>query len=108
MLLRRFEQSELHEAIRWAIVGNMALHVCGRLRPTRLAVFNQSGLWAHLFCQDREGLIVSARHFGVQQVIIHHEGSVRQHVDLCGRPLELAMRMAEMVAEQENNDNAKH
>ena len=100
MLLRRFEQSELHEAIRWAIDGNMALHVCGRLRPTRLAVFNQSGLWAHLFCQDREGLILSARGFGVRQVVIHQEGTVRQHVDLCGRPLELAIRMAEMVAEE--------
>jgi len=101
-MLKQFGTKQLVEAIAWAKEGHEALHVYrpGQLQPSRLDAFNNSATWGHLFCQDREALIIAARHFGVQRVVIHHQGSDRQHVDLCGRPLELAIRMAEMVAEE--------
>jgi len=105
-MLKLFRMFQLDEAIAWAKEGQEALHVYrpGQLRPSRLDAFNNSATWGHLFCQDREALIIAARHFGVQRIVIHHQGTDRQHVDLCGKPLELAIRMAKMVAKESVDD----
>ena len=95
--MKRFEKMDVVEALKHAKGGGQALHVWvpqagERMRPGIPACFKRSLAWAHLFDLDTERLERTARELGVERVFIHHKGTERQHVDLCGKPLKLASR----------------
>lgn len=101
--MREFAKREIREATAWAMEGQQALHVwepdgwaearaaAGRPVP---ACFAKSDLWAHLFDQDRDRLIATARRLGVRVIKVEHQGTRHQHIDLCGGPLRRARREA--------------
>ncbi len=83
------------EAVLHALDGHQALHVwCPEHDwPTAPAVFKKYKEWAHFFDQDVERLKKTARQLGVRVIFVHHEGTKRQHIDLCGKPLERAKKL---------------
>ena len=100
--MKRFGQLQGRAAQAFAQAGGQALHVwvpkkCMRRWQTVPTVFKRAPVWAHLFDQDRNRLVATATHLGVRVVLVHHAGMENQHVDLCGKPLELASMEATEV-----------
>ena len=98
--MKRFEQREIREAVAFAAAGGQALHVWdpgerGARWPGAPLVFRRSRPWAHLFDQDKVRLVETVTALGVNVVVVSHEGTPRQHVDLCARPLERAIKLCE-------------
>jgi len=92
--MRRFGHKQICEAVDFALQGGQALHVwdgTGWARPGTPACFTRTRLWAHLLDQDAARLEAMARRLGVRVVVIQCRGLRGQHVDLCGRPLALAL-----------------
>ena len=50
--------------------------------------------WGHLIGNDAEQLIKTAKRLGVRKIVIGREGRPGQHVDLCGAPLDRAIKEA--------------
>jgi hypothetical protein len=107
--VRRFEKRSVRSAVAYAADGGQALHVFEAIKGMPApGCFRRSKLWAHLFDQNAERLRATARRLGVRVVVVHHPETVKQHVDLCGKPLECALAMCEEgnlfeVKEKENN-----
>lgn len=102
--LRLFRSNEYLAALRYVAEGGQALHVWrpplrdGKIRwPGAPRVFLRHREWAHLFDQNKERLIETAKKLGVNVIYIHKENTIKQHIDLCGCPLEKAKRMAEIL-----------
>jgi hypothetical protein len=102
--MKLFTVMQLYEAMAHARSGGQALHVFdGRVwgNPTKKApgCFERSARagkpWAHLFDQNYTRLKETAVRLGVRVIMVHYLGTDRQHIDLCGRPLERAIGMAE-------------
>jgi hypothetical protein len=92
--MKLFSYREVRQAQVFSLEGGQALHVWehnGRF-PNAPKVFLRHSEWAHLFDQDTERLKKTVRSLGVKQIFIHHPGTDRQHVDLCGSPLEKAKK----------------
>lgn len=96
--MKTFEERQIREAYAHAQEGGQALHLmAGRyayLREDTPSCFKGRRQIAHLFDQDRERLIRTARRFGVRVILVEREGTHQQHIDLCGKPLERAMELA--------------
>ena len=97
--LRVFQQKQIRDAQDWAGIGGQALHLMsGRfayLRDDTPACFRGRDQIAHLFDRDRDRLIRTARKLGVRKILVERDDDpVRQHIDLCGKPLERALAMA--------------
>ena len=101
--MKLFALRETREAKQFALDGGQALHVWGPEDGTPWMaggpnVFkraaSQGKPWGHLMDQDAERLEKTVRRLGVRVVKIHHPGTVLQHVDLCGRPLDRAIEEA--------------
>ncbi len=97
-----FRQSEVSEAKAHAMNGGQALHlhriIVDRSKAPAcfvLAVDRGEDI-AHLFDQDVKRLRETVKKLGVKVVVIEHRGTDRQHVDLCGRPLQRAKTWAAM------------
>lgn len=95
MTMKRFERREIREALRCAGQGGQALHVFLALKMPAPSCFRRSLQWGHLFDQDAERVEKTARRLGVRKVVVHHRDTPKQHVDLCGKPLERAIRSCE-------------
>jgi ribA/ribD-fused uncharacterized protein len=98
--MKRFGQREVREAAAWAMAGGQGLHVWEpgpewKAKPGIPLVFRQSNLWAHLFDQDRARLEATVRELGVRVVLVERVGERHQHVDLCGGPLDRAIKRCE-------------
>ncbi len=93
-----FAQRELHAAYDYAQQGGQALHLMdGRfayLRSDTPSCFKGRARIAHLFDQDKARLIATVQRLGVRVIRVEHENSPKQHIDLCGRPLEQALQSA--------------
>lgn len=97
--MKIFQQMELHEAYAHAEAGGQALHLMsGRfahLRADTPNCFKGRREIAHLFDRDKARLIETAKRFGVRVIKVEREGDpMRQHIDLCGKPLERARKEA--------------
>lgn len=93
--MRRFSQYEVREAIEHSENGGQALH-CHRLLAgpaPRCFVrdVNTGKDIGHLFDQDKNRLVKTAKSLGVKVIKIDREGTTRQHIDLCGKPMENAL-----------------
>lgn len=95
--MRLFGVRALREAVAYAAQGGFALHLAGSAKgyPGALRCFQAAKEFAHLFGKDAGQLWGIARLLGVKQVVVHYAGTPRAHVDLCGKPLELAKRWCE-------------
>lgn len=97
--MKLFSMMQLNEAVEHAKQGGQALHI-------HTIVFNHSPACfrnavargeyiAHLFDLDRDRLIKTARRLGVRVVYVDRDGEEGQHIDLCGKPLQRAMKVVE-------------
>ena len=96
--MKRFEMKEAVEAQDFADEGGQALHVCEttvKLGPAAGCCFSEVRRWAHLIDRDADRLAKTARRLGVRVIKIGRPGARGQHVDLCGKPLEKAMKECE-------------
>lgn len=85
------------------------MHVCtsrGLVTAAAPGCFQRSEQFAHLFDQNYERLIGTARRFGVRDVRPQHCGTYRQHVDLCGAPFDRAVKWCDRWAEKEKREAA--
>lgn len=111
--MRVFQMRELHEAIVHAEAGGQSIHlhnviVNEKKAPLcfRQAVQRGENI-AHLFDMDHDRLVETARDLGINVVLVERKGTSSQHIDLCGRPLRLAMEMAEEFLCAKNPDSEK-
>lgn len=95
--MKIFQQAQVREATAYAAAGGQALHLfSGAIADAIGAVrkipncFRGRKELDHLFDQDTDRLRKTARRLGVRVIFVHHAGEPRQHIDLCGGPLELA------------------
>jgi hypothetical protein len=98
MTLRVFTSRELSLALEHARRGEIAIHLHGIVSPDAPACFRHAiergEQIAHLFCRDRDHLVLLARTLGVRRVVVDRAGTDRQHVDLVGAPLRRALALA--------------
>ncbi len=87
--MKQFEMKEIREAQQFALEGGQALHLHNMNQGHPL--FRRYPVIAHLFDQDKDRLIATARKLGVRVIKVGREGENGQHIDLCGKPLERAM-----------------
>lgn len=95
--MKIFQQRELREAIAYAAAGGQALHVCSSAQFVTAAApgcFKRSKQFAHLLDQNAVRLVKTAKRLGVRVVVVERSAEPRQHVDLCGKPLERAITQA--------------
>jgi len=59
--------------------------------------FQRSKAWGKLYDQDVKRLVHTATNLGVKRIVVHHQGTPKQHVDLCGAPLLKALRNTEAM-----------
>ena len=94
--MKYFPMRQLAAAVAHAEAGEQALHV-HNFTHVGHAYFRRYREAAHLFDQDEERLRRTARSLGVNIIRVEKPGTPRQHIDLCGRPLERAKLMCDNV-----------
>lgn len=99
--MKKFTVTEVREAVQHAREGVQALHLHriivdeSRAPQCFVRAVRAGKDIAHLFDQDAERLKRTVRRLGVRIVVVEREGTDNQHVDLCGKPLELAKLLCE-------------
>jgi hypothetical protein len=91
---QRVHRKAISEAKAYAAAGGQALHVWDPGPggwPRAPAVFQRTRPWAHLFDQDLDRLVATAKRLGVKVIKPGRVGGPGQHIDLCGAPLKKAM-----------------
>lgn len=97
--MRVFRDREIFEAYEYANGGGQALHLHRIVRDRRyaprcfVAAIDRGENIAHLFDQDAERLIQTARSLGVRTIYVDKAGTRQQHIDLCGAPLRKAVAL---------------
>lgn len=111
--MKIFKALQVREAIAYAAKGGQALHlhqiIVNRDTAPRcfVAAVDRGEYIAHLFDQDKERLVKTARRHGVKVIYIDKEDTPRQHIDLCAGPLRAVHAWAkQQKAFMENKDNA--
>lgn len=96
--MKVFVQSDLHAAMTYARHGGLAIHLHFIVFADSPQCFKRdvaAGLpIAHVFHSDSEFLRRLAKSIGINKVYIDREGSTRQHLDVCGTPLQRLLAMA--------------
>lgn len=83
-----FKMHELVAAYGHSKAGGQALHL--HTLTTGHPLFKRYREIAHLLDMDKERLVATAKALGVRVIKVEHEGTLKQHIDLCGKPLERA------------------
>ncbi len=91
-----FQEREIFAAYAHAKEGGQALHLHTLNQGHPL--FRRYPIIGHLLDQDADRLVATAKKLGVRVVKVEHAGTLKQHIDLCGKPLEKAKLMAEREA----------
>lgn len=108
--MKIYLQRELREAYAHAAEGGIALHICtsaGLVTAAAPGCFRRSQQFAHLFDQNLDRLLAMAKKFGVRVIRPQHCGTHRQHIDLCGRPLERAIAHVEWWEQKQKTASAQ-
>lgn len=92
--MKLFKMKELRESIQYSISGGQALHLHNFCTDSAPLCFKRSKELGHLFDQNKERLIETAKKLGVKKIVIHGEGD-KMHVDLCGMPLKRCKNICE-------------
>lgn len=108
--MKVFNCNQLKEAYAYAASGEVAVHLHRIVFPSSPSCFKRAVAAgypiAHIFAQDVQMLIELARRSGVRVVVVEHEGTRRQHVDLCGQPLRHLL--SEMGEDLEDYKESEH
>jgi hypothetical protein len=100
--MKLFQWREIEAAVDYAAQGGQALHIHNFIidRDKAPACFKRDvdagKQIAHLFDQDKNRLIATARRLGVRVILVEREGTDGMHIDLCGKPLERAVKECEI------------
>lgn len=96
--MKVFQEREVFLAYQHAAQGGQALHLHGFIMGAAPDSFRRDvergKQIAHLLDQDMERLVTTARLLGVRWIVVEHQGTRRQHIDLCGEPLANALALA--------------
>lgn len=93
--MKIFYPRRLRDAYTYADSGGQCLHLMdhsGGCYPNAPSCFKRAKRFAHLIDHDYDRLISTARRLGVRNVVVSRIGKRGQHVDLCGKPLERALK----------------
>jgi len=96
--VKQFAEREIKAALAYAAGGGQAVHLMGHWAtqlPGAPQVFRRATGCAHLFDQNLDRLVITARGFGVRVIKVERAGEEGQHIDLCGKPLEKAKARCE-------------
>lgn len=95
--MKLFEERAIRDAWDYAQQGGQALHLFSSpgIYPGAPAVFKRYKQAGHLFDFDRRRLVYTVRKLGVRCVVVSCSRTYKQHVDLCGKPLEKAKGLCE-------------
>ena len=89
--MKIFRESELEDALFHSATGGQALHCHRIITPDAphcfTAAVKRGEHIGHLFDQDTDRLLTLAECMGLRRIRIHHAGTPKQHVDLCGGPM---------------------
>lgn len=105
--MKIFQHRELLEAYKYVAEGGQALHLWTKEAikiwkqgaPEHIpSCFQKTKRWAHLMDLDKERLVETAKRLGVKVIKVAQKGRRSQHIDLCGKPLDKAIK--EIVEEQ--------
>lgn len=91
--MKKFSMYQIMDAYKYSAEGGQALHVHSLTMGHPF--FKRFSQIAHLFDQDRDRLVETARRLGVQKIRVEYEGTARQHIDLCGKPFDRAVAECE-------------
>jgi hypothetical protein len=91
--MKQFLMMELHDAIRHAQDGGQSLHLHNITAGHPL--FRRYSEIAHLFDMDANRIRQTATKLGVKVIKIERANTDRQHIDLCGKPLDRAKMLCE-------------
>lgn len=87
--MKLFPMRELAAAREHAMKGGQALHI-HNVNAFGHRLFRRYPEIAHLFDQNKERLVRTAKQLGVRVIKIDKENTSSQHIDLCGKPFERA------------------
>ncbi|MEN6550033.1 MAG: hypothetical protein ABFE07_28660 [Armatimonadia bacterium] len=93
--MKAFAQDQVREAQGYAAAGGQALHLINTAILLGMDVpppFRGAKALAHLFDQDLDRLVATAKRLGIRILLVHRPGELSQHVDLVGGPLRKAMK----------------
>ena len=98
-VIRLFEDRQIFEAYEFAVGGGQALHLFSfpGVYPGAPGCFKRSKQGGHFFDQNKARLTATAKQLGVRVIKVSHEGTKKQHVDLCGRPLKRALKLTGVI-----------
>lgn len=89
--MKTFTSRQINEAIAFAKAGGQALHLHRFITSKAPNCFKRDvangGNIAHLFDLNKQRLIKTCRSLGIRVIHIDREGTDKQHIDLCGKPL---------------------
>lgn len=110
LVMLLFTHRQVREAMAHAAAGGQALHIWrpppdgrgGSAWPGAPPRFRKHRLWGHLLDQDLDRLIRTAHSIGIPHPTVERPGQAKQHIDLCGEPLDRA------IAACEDADAANH
>jgi hypothetical protein len=97
--MKAFKTSEIDEALDYSRAGGQALHLhriivdYNKAPKVFIAAVRRGENIAHLFDSDYDRLEKTARRLGVRVIVVEREGTDRQHIDLCGKPLQRALAL---------------
>jgi len=89
--MKQFGYGEMKLARAYAYDGGQALYVMTLTVNHKL--YPRYPEIGHLFDQDKTRLIFIARRLGVRRIKLKREGSKKQYMTLCGKPLERAKKL---------------
>lgn len=98
--MKAFSWRYVEQAVRYAHNGGQGLHLHRFIMSPNAprcftAAVNRGEPIAHLFDLNTERLVRTARQLGVKVIFIDKDETPQQHIDLCGRPLSLAIERCE-------------
>lgn len=99
--MRLFSTKDLRAAKACAMAGDQALYLHRHLGDRRTAprvfveAFDCGESFGHLFDQDADRLVRTARELGVRVILIEDRFDPRQHIALVGEPLRKALALCE-------------
>lgn len=96
--MKLFEERQIFKAYAYAAEGGQSLHLFSGpgIYPGAPQCFKGTDQAAHLFDQDIQRLIITAEKLGVRAIKVSGKWTKKQHVDLCGQPLQKAIKQCEV------------
>jgi hypothetical protein len=98
--MNKYAEREVVAAIKHAKNGGQALHLYKAIPLSKIPnCFKKTDEWGHLIDKDKVRLIETAKRLGVIKIKVDGEDTRTQHINLCGKPLQEAIKESVLIAE---------